>query len=115
MTLDDALRAQPNGSGRERHSTGSRRDQTPPRKSRRCSAFAATGSATKDGKAIIGHITMFDIYPCDFYNVWIDVKPAKGHRLVFQAAPGSVQSGMDWYINDAGIVLTETTIRQTTV
>ena len=56
---------------------------------------------------------MFDLYPCDFFNVWIDVKPAKGHRLVFQVAPGSVQSGMDWYINDAGIVLTETTIGQT--
>jgi hypothetical protein len=56
---------------------------------------------------------MFDQYPCNFFNVWLDVKPTHGHRLIFQAAPGSVQSGMDWYINDAGIVLTETTINQT--
>ena len=33
---------------------------------------------------------------------------------MIKGAPGSVQSGMDWYLNDAGIVLTETTIEQTT-
>jgi len=112
LTLGDALGAQPSGlEGKSFDRLASSAKSTT--QLARCSAFAATGSATKDGKAIIGHITMFDIYSCDFYNVWIDVKPAKGHRLVFQAAPGTVQSGMDWYINDAGIVLTETTIRQT--
>jgi hypothetical protein len=112
MTLNEALRAQPTGlEGKDFDSPAS--DEKPTTQIARCSAFAATGPATRDGKAIIGHTTMFDIYPCDFFNVWIDVKPAKGHRLVFQGAPGSVQSGMDWYINDAGIVLTETTIRQT--
>lgn len=112
ITLDDALRAVPNGL------EGKDFDKLTPAikptsRTSRCSAFAATGPATKDGKAIIGHITMFDIYPCNFFNVWLDVKPSKGHRVVIQAAPGSVQSGMDWYINDAGMVLTETTIAQT--
>ena len=30
-----------------------------------------------------------------------------------QSYPGGIESGTDWYQNDAGIVLTETTIRQT--
>jgi hypothetical protein len=112
LTIDGALSAQPTGlEGKDFGQPISSESVIPP--TARCSAFAATGPATKDGKAIIGHITMFDVYPCDFFNVWIDVKPAKGHRLVFQGAPGSVQSGMDWYMNDAGMVLTETTIRQT--
>jgi hypothetical protein len=112
MTLNSALHAQPNGLEGKNFDGVSSNAKPAPQISR-CSAFAATGQATRDGKAIIGHITMFDLYPCNFFNVWIDVKPASGHRLVFQGAPGSVQSGMDWYINDAGIVLTETTIRQT--
>jgi len=112
ITLDDALRAQPNGlEGRDFGKVMS--TAKPTSRTSRCSAFAATGPATKDGKAVIGHITMFDIYPCNFFNVWLDVKPSKGHRVVIQGAPGSVQSGMDWYINDAGMVLTETTIAQT--
>ncbi len=28
-----------------------------------CSAFAATGPATADGKIVFGHITMFGLYP----------------------------------------------------
>jgi hypothetical protein len=112
MTLDYGLHAEPNGlEGTDFEKLAAKADATT--RISRCSAFAATGPATKDGKAVIGHITMFDLYPCDFFNVWIDVKPAKGHRLVFQGAPGSVQSGMDWYINDAGLVLTETTIETT--
>ena len=49
-----------------------------------CSAFAATGPATADGKIVFGHITMFGLYPSNFYNVWLDVKPAKGHRVLMQ-------------------------------
>ncbi|HSZ54398.1 MAG TPA: C45 family autoproteolytic acyltransferase/hydrolase [Tepidisphaeraceae bacterium] len=111
-SLDDALLAQPTGLEGKSFEKPSSRVAPGPSVSR-CSAFAATGPATRDGKAIIGHITMFDLYPCNFFDVWIDVKPARGHRLVIQGAPGSVQSGMDWYINDAGMVLTETTIAQT--
>ena len=41
----------------------------------------------------------------------IDIKPETGHRLLMQSYPGGIESGLDWYQNDAGIVLTETTIR----
>ena len=35
----------------------------PPPKAEHCSAFAATGPATADGKIVFGHITMFGLYP----------------------------------------------------
>ena len=58
----------------------------------RCSAFAATGPATADGKIVFGHITMYDLYAANFANVWIDVKPAKGHRFVMSSFPGGIQT-----------------------
>jgi hypothetical protein len=78
----------------------------------RCSAFAATGKATRDGKMVIGHITMWSLTLAEQVNVMLDVKPATGHRVLMQSYPAGIQSGMDWYQNDAGLVLTETTIRQ---
>jgi len=87
---------------------------TPPAKPMHCSAFAANGSATADGKIVFGHITMFGLYPARFYNVWLDVKPENGHRVLMQSYPGGIQSGMDYYLNDAGLLVTETTIAQTT-
>jgi hypothetical protein len=78
-----------------------------------CSAFAATGPATADGKVVFGHITMFGLYPSYYYNVWLDIKPAKGHRMVMCTYPGGIQSGMDYHMNSAGILIAETTIGQT--
>ncbi len=43
----------------------------------------------------------------------VDVKPAKGHRVVMQTFPGGIYSGMDYYISSSGLMLTETTIDQT--
>jgi hypothetical protein len=78
-----------------------------------CSAFAATGPATKDGQVVFGHITMWGLFGANYFNVWLDVKPEKGHRVMMQTYPGGIMSGMDYYQNDAGILLTETTISQT--
>jgi Phospholipase B len=79
----------------------------------RCSAFAATGPATRDGKMVIGHVTWWPLTLAEQTNVWLDIKPEKGHRMLIQGYPGAIESGTDWYQNDAGMVLTETTIRQT--
>jgi Phospholipase B/S-layer like family, C-terminal region len=87
--------------------------QRPPPKRQHCSAFAAVGSATKDGKIVFGHITMFDLYPANFYNIWLDVQPLQGHHFVMQTFPGGIHSGMDYIINDAGIAISETTLDQT--
>jgi hypothetical protein len=78
----------------------------------RCSAFAATGKATSDGRMVIAHITMWPLTLAEQTNVMLDIKPTTGHRLLMQSYPGGIESGTDWYQNDAGVVLTETTIRQ---
>jgi hypothetical protein len=78
-----------------------------------CSAFAATGPATRDGKMVIGHVTWWPLTLAEQTNVMLDMKPASGHRMLIQSYPGGIESGTDWYQNDAGIVLTETTIDQT--
>src|SRR5262249_48732743 len=92
MCIDDAMRATPNGLEGKTFAKPQAGKGPIAQKPARCSAFAATGKATKDGKAIIGHITMFDLYACNFYNVWLDVKPTSGHRVVIQTSPGGVQS-----------------------
>jgi Phospholipase B len=78
-----------------------------------CSAFAATGPATRDGKMVIGHVTWWPLTLAEQTNVMLDIKPASGHRMLIQSYPGGIESGTDWYQNDAGVVLTETTIEQT--
>ena len=78
-----------------------------------CSAFAATGPATRDGKMIIGHVTWWPLTLAEQTNVMLDIKPEKGHRMLMQSYPGGIESGTDRYQNDAGMILTETTIRQT--
>ena len=78
-----------------------------------CSAFAATGPATRDGKMVIGHVTWWPLTLAEQTNVLLDIQPASGHRMLIQSYPGGIESGTDWYQNDAGIVLTETTIDQT--
>src|SRR5258708_7682270 len=78
----------------------------------RCSAFAATGRATRDGKMVIAHVTMWPLTLAEQTNVMLDIQPVNGHRMLMQSYPGGIESGTDWYQNDAGVVLTETTIRQ---
>ena len=78
-----------------------------------CSAFAATGPATRDGKMVIGHVTWWPLTLAEQTNVMLDIKPASGHHMLIQSYPGGIESGTDWYQNDAGLVLTETTIDQT--
>jgi hypothetical protein len=111
-TLPSALEATPTGLEGIRFPHRQPRTM-PDAKPMHCSAFAATGPATADGKVVFGHITMFGLYPSLFYNVWLDVKPAKGHRVLMQTYPAGIQSGMDYYLNDAGLVVCETTIAQT--
>jgi phospholipase B-like protein len=77
-----------------------------------CSAFAATGKATRDGRMVIGHVTWWPLTLAEQTNVMLDIKPTTGHRMLIQGYPGGIESGTDWYQNDAGVVLTETTIRQ---
>ncbi|WP_083967962.1 C45 family autoproteolytic acyltransferase/hydolase [Hyalangium minutum] len=78
-----------------------------------CSSFVATRSATPDGRVIMGHIFMWNSYTGVHWDVALDVQPSRGHRFVMQTFPGGIHSGADWYINDAGLVVAETTVGQT--
>jgi hypothetical protein len=114
-SLDSALDATAIGlEGKKFPRDGLPRAPAPrPTKKDHCSAFIATGPATADGKIVFGHITMAGLTSGPFVNVWIDVAPKNGHRFVMQGFPGAVWSSQDYYISDAGIVLCETTIDQT--
>jgi len=74
-----------------------------------CSAFIATGSMTADRGIVLGHNTMGG-YAESACNVILDIRPAKGHRILMQAVPGWIHSGTDFFITDAGLVGAETTI-----
>jgi hypothetical protein len=74
-----------------------------------CSSFIATGSMTRDGNVVLGHNTMMD-YNDVFPNVIEDIVPSHGHRILWQTEPGWIHSGTDFFITDAGLVGSETTI-----
>jgi hypothetical protein len=114
-SLDTALEATPTGlEGKNFPRPGLPKAPAPKAlKKDHCSAFIATGPATSDGKIVFGHITMSGLTSGPFVNVWLDVQPKNGHRFVMQGFPGAVWSSQDYYINDAGILLCETTIDQT--
>lgn len=79
----------------------------------RCSSFAATGPATASGEVVFGQIFMWGGYTGVHWNVLLDIEPSSGRRLVMQTFPGGIHSGADFYINDAGLVIGETTVAQT--
>jgi len=85
------------------------KDAAPPSVKESCSSFIATGSMTRDGNIVLGHNTMMD-YEGVFPNVIEDIVPSHGHRILWQTQAGWVHSGTDFFITDAGLVGSETTI-----
>jgi len=75
-----------------------------------CSAFIATGSFTKEGKIVMAHNSWDAFVQGQFFNVILDIKPTKGHRIFMQSIPGYIDSMSDFFVTDAGIMGTETTI-----
>jgi hypothetical protein len=76
-----------------------------------CSSFIATGSWTKGGNVVLGHNTM-QSYADAMPAVIADIVPQKGHRILWQTTAGWIHSGTDFFITDAGLVGSETTIGQ---
>ena len=85
------------------------KENPPPTTRQSCSSFIATGSMTRDGNVVLGHNTMMD-YDDVFPNVIADIAPSHGHRILWQTNPGWIHSGTDFFITDAGLVGSETTI-----
>ena len=83
--------------------------RSPDRPKQSCSSFIATGSMTSDGRIVLGHNTMTSYAPADC-NIILDIVPDSGHRILMQASPGWIHSGTDFFITNAGLIGSETTI-----
>ena len=79
----------------------------PPKQS--CSSFIATGHMTADGGIVLAHNTM-NPYPESDFNLVLDILPVRGSHILMQSLPGWVHSGPDFFLTDAGLVGSETTI-----
>ncbi len=75
-----------------------------------CSAFIATGSATVDGKIVIGHESFTEFWNGQYMNVILDITPEEGHRIVMQTSPGWIASMTDFWVTGGGLVVVETTM-----
>lgn len=82
---------------------------SPDPKKESCSSFIATGSMTADGAIVLGHNTMSSFY-YPLCNLILDILPDKGHRILMQSVAGLIHSETDFFITDAGLVGSETTI-----
>jgi hypothetical protein len=76
----------------------------------RCSAFAATGSYTRDGRIVAAHNCWSDYLSGSHWNILFDIEPSTGERFFMDGLPGFIHSGDDFAVNAAGLVITETTI-----
>jgi hypothetical protein len=76
----------------------------------KCSAFIATGDATKNGDIIMAHNTHTDYVDGQLQNVILYITPTNGYSFVMQCSAGNIASGVDWFICSSGIMGCETTI-----
>ena len=77
-----------------------------------CSAFVATGSYTKDHRIVMAHNNWTSYWAGQRWRIIFDIVPAAGHRIFMDGFPGVITSDDDFGVNDAGIMVTETTITQ---
>ena len=64
---------------------------------------------TRDGGIVLGHNTMTSYTTADC-NLVLEIVPREGHRILMQGSPGWIHSGTDFFVTDAGLVGSETTI-----
>jgi len=76
----------------------------------RCSAFIATGQATKDRNIVMGHNTHCGFDEASLSNILSYVYPDKGHAFMMQTSPGLIASSTDWFISSSGMMGCESTI-----
>jgi len=76
----------------------------------KCSAFIATGSATKDGKIVIAHSNWSSYAEGERWTVVFDIVPASGQHLLMDGLPGVITSADDFGVNASGLMITETTL-----
>lgn len=108
----DAVRATPHALSGQRFKSGEDQLDLPDRL-HKCSSFLANGSATADHRIVFGQLFMWNGYMGPEWDVIVDLLPEKGQRLVYETFPGGIHSGADFYINESGIMIGETTVSQT--
>jgi hypothetical protein len=79
----------------------------------KCSGLLANRSATTNGDLVFFQMFMWNGYTGVSFNLICDMVPESGRRLVYETFPGGIHSGTDFYLNDAGIMIGETTVQQT--
>jgi hypothetical protein len=79
----------------------------------KCSGLLANRTATINGDLVFFQMFMWNGYTGVNFNVICDMIPEQGQRLVYQTFPGGIHSGTDFYLNEAGIMIGETTVQQT--
>jgi len=77
-----------------------------------CSAFIATGAYTKDHQIVIAHNNWTSYLAGERWVIIFDIVPQHGQRMLMDGFPGLITSDDDFGVNDAGIMITETTITQ---
>lgn len=85
-----------------------------PTSSDHCNAFIATGNATTNGQIVASQNVRcggwwYPYYIAQRWNVIIDIVPQDGYRLTMASAPGYIWSDENYYQNEKGIVIVETT------
>ena len=88
---------------------------TPP--THHCNAFIATGNATTEGQIVAAHDIRcggwwYSYYIAQRWNVITDILPSDGHRLIMVSSPGYIWSDENYYQNEQGIVILDTTCSQ---
>ena len=76
----------------------------------RCSAFIATGSATKTGEIVMAHNTHCEYFMGHHLNIIMKITPSSGIEFTMQTAAGYIASSTDWFLCSNGIIGCETTI-----
>jgi hypothetical protein len=76
----------------------------------KCSAFIATGSATKGGKIVIAHNNWSSYAEGERWTVVFDIVPSSGQHILMDGMPGVITSQDDFGVNASGLMITETTL-----
>jgi len=76
----------------------------------KCSAFIATGSATKSGKIVLAHSNWSSYAEGERWTVAFDIVPAAGEHILMDGMPGVITSEDDFGVNASGLMITETTL-----
>lgn len=82
-----------------------------------CNAFIATGDATTHGQMVAAQSVRcggwwYPYYVAQRWNVIIDIIPRNGNRFIMSSCPGYIWSDQNYYQNEEGIIILDTTLPQ---